>query len=394
MSHPDQAGTFDLAVAGGGAAGIAAAVCGARRGLRTLLLDSRPAAGGIGGHSGLTTLCGLHDHEGSLLNEGFPAEFARRVAEGPAIRTGRLWILPYRPARFRALASELLHSLPNLHCQWNTPVAQVVVEHGRVLQLNQQPVRAVIDASGSAEVARLAGAECLSTDEQTQAPAILVALRDVTVQLDDPAAAARLMLPVARAGLPPVYFHPSLNPGTVTLKFTGRPDQLPGVIHFLQRNVAGFQRCRVAGPDGQAAAHPDGGTEGAGLTGLAPVPRAGRMIVGHHLLTGAEVLSGSRFPDAVARCAWPVEQWGPDGRSRVRHLADGAHYEIPARALRCRDLSNLFMAGKTLSADVDAIASARVIGCCLATGAAAGNLVADWLAAGCEATSRAGAPMQ
>ena len=34
------------------------------------------------------------------------------------------------------------------------------------------------------------------------------------------------------------------------------------------------------------------------------------------------------------------------------------------------------MAGKTISADVDAIASARVMGCCLATGAAAGNLAA------------------
>jgi hypothetical protein len=37
------------------------------------------------------------------------------------------------------------------------------------------------------------------------------------------------------------------------------------------------------------------------------------------------------------------------------------------------------MAGKTISADVDAIASARVMGCCLATGAAAGKLAADWL---------------
>jgi hypothetical protein len=37
------------------------------------------------------------------------------------------------------------------------------------------------------------------------------------------------------------------------------------------------------------------------------------------------------------------------------------------------------MAGKTISADVDAIASARVMGCCLATGAAAGKLATDWL---------------
>jgi hypothetical protein len=41
------------------------------------------------------------------------------------------------------------------------------------------------------------------------------------------------------------------------------------------------------------------------------------------------------------------------------------------------------MAGKTISADVDAIASARVMGCCLASGAAAGIL-----AARCLETSR------
>jgi hypothetical protein len=40
------------------------------------------------------------------------------------------------------------------------------------------------------------------------------------------------------------------------------------------------------------------------------------------------------------------------------------------------------MAGKTISADVDAIASARVMGCCLATGAAAGNLAAAYVESG------------
>ena len=42
------------------------------------------------------------------------------------------------------------------------------------------------------------------------------------------------------------------------------------------------------------------------------------------------------------------------------------------------------MAGKTISADADAIASARVMGGCLATGAAAGYLAARDL----ESTSK------
>ena len=50
-----------------------------------------------------------------------------------------------------------------------------------------------------------------------------------------------------------------------------------------------------------------------------------------------------------------------------------------ARSLRAMRVNNLFMAGKTISADADAIASARVMGCCLATGAAAGNLAAAFV---------------
>ena len=106
------------------------------------------------------------------------------------------------------------------------------------------------------------------------------------------------------------------------------------------------------------------------------------MIVGEHILSGAEVLSGAKFPDAAARCAWPVEQWSADGRTKLRYLPTGAHYEIPARSLRAAKIKNLFMAGKTISADVDAIASARVMGCCLATGAAAGQLAAKYLDSG------------
>jgi hypothetical protein len=104
------------------------------------------------------------------------------------------------------------------------------------------------------------------------------------------------------------------------------------------------------------------------------------MIVGQYVLTGADVLAGRKFDDVVARCAWPIEQWDAEGQSRLRYLSKGTHYEIPARSLYAAGVQNLFMAGKSISADVDAIASARVMGCCLATGEAAGRLAASRLA--------------
>jgi hypothetical protein len=100
------------------------------------------------------------------------------------------------------------------------------------------------------------------------------------------------------------------------------------------------------------------------------------MIVGDYVLTGQDVLTGAKFPDAVASCAWPIEQWAADGTTRVRYLPPGCDYDIPARSLHCASLANVFMAGKTISADADAIASARVMGCCLATGEAAARLAA------------------
>jgi predicted NAD/FAD-dependent oxidoreductase len=99
---------FDIAVVGSGAAGIAACTASARAGARTLLLDSSPAAGGTGGFSGLTTLCGLYDHTGQYLNDGLSREFAEAVAETAPLQMGRVWVLPYRPARFREIAARLL----------------------------------------------------------------------------------------------------------------------------------------------------------------------------------------------------------------------------------------------------------------------------------------------
>jgi hypothetical protein len=377
----------DIAVVGSGAAGIAAAVCAARAGCRVLLLDRNEGPGGTGGFSGLTTLCGLYDDDGQHLNDGFPGEFAGRVAEGPPLQMGRVWVLPYRPEKFRAVANELLAETPGIEARWNTPVA---LERGhsvrefqarpaaadessatrgqnvraplmRVASLNGIPVRAVIDCSGSAEAARVAGAECLETDATTQAPATVFPLRNVVRAPETPAEMARVLLPLARAGLPPVSFQPCLDAHAVTVKFAGRPEQVAEVIACLRANVSGFERCETD-PQQIHVAH-----------------RAGRMILGRQVLTGADVLAARKFPDAVARCAWPIEQWNAAGVARLRYLPAGAHYEIPAGSLRAAGVENLFMAGKTISADVNAIASARVMGCCLATGAAAGLLAARYL---------------
>jgi hypothetical protein len=357
--------SFDIAVIGSGAAGIAAAVTAARAGAKTLLLDKNPVPGGTGGLSGLTTLCGLFDDSGNYLNEGFAQEFAGAVSAAPPLKMGRVWVLPYRPGQFCAVAGKMFNALPNLETRWNSPLENVRQESerksGRIVAVNGFPVGAVIDASGDAVVAEAAGAECQETTEATQASAVIFELRNVTRDLQSLAEAAQILLPIARAGFPPVNFQPGPEPHSVTAKFTGRPEQVAALIEFLRAQVRGFENCSTP------------------VEHFSSTCRAGRMIVGEYVLTGADVLAGARFADAAARCAWPIEQWNAEGVVKYQYLPPDAHYEIPARSLRAAKIRNLFMAGKTISADVDAIASARVMGCCLATGAAAGKLAVDYL---------------
>lgn len=350
--------TVDIAVVGAGVSGIAAAISAARAGRSTLLMEQRPGPGGTGGFSGITTLCGLFDDTGASLSGGFAREFADRVTDAPPVKTGRVWVLPYEPARFRTVAAELCASEPNLAALWNSGLASVEVRHGRIQRINGIAAGAVIDCSGTAEVARLIGLQCMETDPATQAPAMVFRLENVAVELQTALDAAGIMLAVSRAGLPPVSLMRSLTPNAIEVKFSGRADQVGDLVQCLRSRVPGFEKCVPPG------------------TPPEPAQRAGRMIVGDYVLTGNDVLSGAKFPDAVARCAWPVEQWGPDGTTRVRHLPAGLCYDIPARSLHCASIANLFMAGKTISADVDAIASARVMGCCLATGEAAARLAA------------------
>jgi len=371
----------DIAVVGAGAGGMAAAIGAARAGANTLLLDARSAPGGTGGFSGLTTLCGLYDDAGNFLNEGFSREFAEAVLErgsplrldsksnhkhagtegGAPLRMGRVWVLPYRPEKFRELTANLIAGTPNLRAQWSTRLSEVVAANGRIISLNGIAVGAVIDCSGTAEVAQALGADMLATDETTQAAAVIFTLCKVWKSLATTAEMAQVLLPLARAGFAPLNLQASLDPNAFTAKFAGTPEQVPQLLAFLRAKVAGFEQCETTQKEFTVSR------------------RAGRMIVGQYILTGDDVLAGRKFPDAVARCAWPIEQWDAKGAVRFKYLPAGTHYEIPARSLRAARIENLFMAGKTISADVAAIASARVMGCGLATGAAAGNLAADYL---------------
>ena len=105
--------------------------------------------------------------------------------------------------------------------------------------------------------------------------------------------------------------------------------------------------------------------------------RESRRVIGRYQLTRQDVLTGRKFDDAVARACWPIELW-QEGHlgATYEYLEDGQTYEIPLRSLQARDVENLFIAGRCMSATHEALGSARVIGTCLATGDAVGAAAA------------------
>jgi hypothetical protein len=106
-----------------------------------------------------------------------------------------------------------------------------------------------------------------------------------------------------------------------------------------------------------------------GLPGI----RQTRWIVGRQHLTVDEVRAGINFPDAIARTAWPIEQHHhAEGYVWEPFPEDHLHY-VPFGSLVASEADNLVAAGRCIDADAAALSSVRVMGPCIAMGAAAAH---------------------
>lgn len=93
-------------------------------------------------------------------------------------------------------------------------------------------------------------------------------------------------------------------------------------------------------------------------------------------------MQGVARGDRIACCAWPVEDHAPGRATAWRPLPEGPWYGILYGALLPSGFTNVLVAGRCLSADHAAQASARISLACLAMGEAAGIAAALGRAAG------------
>jgi hypothetical protein len=104
-----------------------------------------------------------------------------------------------------------------------------------------------------------------------------------------------------------------------------------------------------------------------------PGVRQTRWIVGRYHLTADDVRGGVRFDDAIARCSWPIEFHDrPEGVHWEEFGDDHMHY-VPFRSLTPVEADNLVAVGRCIDADPLALSSVRVMGPCIAMGAAAAH---------------------
>ena len=123
--------------------------------------------------------------------------------------------------------------------------------------------------------------------------------------------------------------------------------------------------------------------------GMLPGSREGRRLIGDYILNENDILSNRQFEDAVAYGGWPMDIHTAKGLydfdelpSRVISF-DGA-YTIPYRSYYSKDISNLMMAGRDISASKMAMGSTRVMGTCAVGGQAVGTAAALCIKYDCD----------
>ena len=392
-----------VVVCGGGAAGLAAALAAARRGARVLLLEAGPQLGGTVANALIHTLAGFYDAAGEVMNDGLPAELLDRLLHAdPSARRrkmGRLWVLNVCPTIYRDTVTRWIATERQIAVLCKASVTRAVRRGNSIVELEFAtrdgtfPVRpaAVIDATGTAEVVRLIDRSLVMDDEGRSAGGWIFRLRGVAPgALDFPKGVGivRLLRAAAKAGdLPAECAHAWLDSGVY-------PDETfvkLMVPHSARwRDPAHHREITARAQQTQAAVlefltlRPDFAGAYTTQTGTLGVRDGGR-ICGRYVLTGDDVRQGRTFHDSFGRCAWPIEFWDPERGVSIEHLPPGACYEIPMRCLQLTGIQNLWVAGKCLSADREAQASARVVGACWAMGEAAGSAAAIHRVDTCEA---------
>lgn len=413
----------DVAVIGGGPAGVCAAVAAARAGQRVVLLERYGFLGGMATAANVTIWHSLYGtDQATKVIGGLPEEAIRRLQAQHAARnfsddgeTGP-WVIDTETAK---LVFDDLVVGSGVKLLLHVQAAGVVKEGDRVAAVlfegksGRHAIEAgsFIDGTGDADIVRRCGLPTELGDGagRCQAPTLCFRVRGA-----DPNAT------------PPHQLQEELF--RTPMDYNGQPFPTcvwgtTGVRDPAERLLAGTRVLNVNAADtldltraevearyqmrwvlGRLQSMP--GWSEAYLTDIATQLgiRESHRIVAVHQLTRLEVLEGRRFPDAVAQGTYPIDIHTPDGPGisfeyldgTTRHIAgdrtqttgrwdgqpqdaplrDTLCYQVPYRSLVPKGIDNLLAAGRCIGAQHDSAGAIRVMINAMQLGQAAGTAAA------------------
>lgn len=396
--------TFDLVVVGGGCAGIAAALSAVREGARVALVERMGYLGGTS-TSVLDSFYGFftpgepprrvvggvaQEIEQTLVTRG--RAFYRENAHGGGIGVG------YDPEELKDLLDDLAER-DGVEVFLHTDLvgARSTGRHVEAVQLISRgepftvEAGAYVDASGDASLVHLAGGTYTNASTGSRRQAMTTTMRLTGVDHLLARSFPREQLPefvrVGRASgryaVPhdDIHVHrSSVETGAHALVTRIGGYDATDALELSKAERAGRRQAReylrLLRDHVPGYAHAELVSYGTHI-GV----RDSRRAIGDYVLTTEDVLKGRIFPDVVAQSGSPIEIQASD-EADWRHLADDRVYDIPLRSLITADFDNLLVAGRCLSADTEAQASARLMAQCMAMGQAAGTAAALALSAG------------
>jgi hypothetical protein len=379
----------DLCVVGAGIAGTSAALEAARLGRKAALVDGLHALGGQAVNSVIGTFCGLfsNGHTGFQLTHG--------IADGILRDLGAQGALSYRhggPSNTTVVMYDEVALARWIEEQVRE--AGITVLLGAVLRGARRDGRRIrelelatrygdvrlsadgfVDATGDAALAWTAGLPCREAADGPIYGTQMVVIEgiDETRQPTRPEVAERLRQKAKDYGLTResgfAFVFPGKSIALVNMTHVETPlDPLEATARSLEGKVqadraVAFLRGEYPAAFGKARVR----TYGA--LGV----RQTRWIAGRQQLTVEDVRAGRAFPDAVARTGWPIELHDTPQGYVWEPFGDDHLHTVPFGSLVSPECDNLVAAGRCIDGDVAALSSVRVMGPCIAMGAAAAH---------------------
>jgi len=395
----------DVFIAGGGPAGVAAAVAARSVGARVFLAEGHTCLGGMSTAGRVMVFMKWGDGARDLAT-GFGSRVRARLR-----KESRLKGANDLEAFKRAYDAEMKEAGADF--RFYTQLVDVVAEGGEIQYVVcaapsgvwAVKAKVYIDCTGNGDMAAWAGADCKKGDKNGKMmPGTLVSYWD---GLDWDRWAKEKPEGFAGSGQSFGAFLPEANRDKVLsvpdLHFSGIFRQTGGL------GLANMGHCfDVDGTDEDSLtkALVEGrksmveyerylheylkrGMENARLiaTGELLGIRETRRITGDYVLSLADYEARASFPDEIGRYAYPIDihPSSADPAAMAEHVKQfnskyrykkGESYGIPYRILTAKGFTNLMMAGRCVSSDEMVQASIRVIPACYITGQAAGMAAA------------------